>query len=887
MQKWIDAADFSPRGEWKLDTQFTHLMGSPYLLACHEPGRPCADATARFCWNGGKARLWVRTRNWYHPDSPGQFSLFVNGKESRVLGTMPTHDWYWEIAGDLDLKNGENEVILHDLTGYFGRLAAIFITDDMDLVPPRPVSEYKAFRAAATGVDLTPREIGEFDVIVAGAGPGGVPAAVSAARNGAKVLLISGRPVIGGNASSEAGVGFNGASARQYNAREGGIAEEIVRTNAYKRKNWQKVLEELCAHESNLTVITGWFVSGAEAENGRITSLTAENIFDNSRICAKAAQFIDCTGDAWLGYFAGAKYRIGREAYWQYGEPFAPAEADTLTMSGCTMSGYGDPSIPPMYEKTDAPVAYEAPSWVPRFPAGKACGRNIERVGFAWWVEAPNNFDDIYDAEMVRDELFRIQLGHYNYLKNLWDDKEKAKNYRLAFLPYYDAKRESRRLVGDYVLTQNDCMEGRDFSDTVSHTGWPIDLHNPKGLYSGEEGPFFSNTHVPLVKVPFRALYSANIKNLLFAGRLASVSHVALGTARVENTIACMGQAVGTAAAMCSKLGVDPRALGEDHLEAFRNQLLKDDQFIPGLQSTDSSDLARSATVTASSYKPFEELYAHIGDEREGYELICERATFFARGIPDDIPSVWTLLENRTEEERTVTFHVRLQADPDGYTTKDDAAVVRVILPAKSKAWYELPLNLHTPLRYLWMWTETCPGVWWPIWKASALDHTRSERSPGETLFPNMRNETHCVLIEAPKMMCASCHPENVINGYSRTVDAENHAWVSDPEKGLPAHLELTLREKAAIHEIRLTFDTDMTNPAMLSPYEPFPHQLVKAYTLEVYDGEKWQTVAGEKDNFLRHRIHSFPEMHAEKVRLTVTDSGDHQTARLFEIRIY
>lgn len=901
---WIDATDFQDRGEWILDTQFTHLMGSPYLLAVKTPGTPVADATATAEWEGAKmVRVWVRTKNWYHPYAPGIFNLEINGVKNPIdLGDSPTHDWYWQLAGDFSLEKGKIDVKLCDKTGYFGRAAAILITDDMDYVPPRPVDEYKKARAYFTGKDLTPKMFGDYDVVVCGAGPGGVPAAIAAARHGAKTLLISGRPVIGGNASDEAGVGFNGASSRQFNAREGGIGEEIVRGNYKKNEGWTSLLMDLCNAEENLTLICNYFVNGAETVDGTIKSITAMHVETNEQIIITGKQFIDCSGDGWLGYHAGAKYRLGREAKWQYNEEFAPEVADTRTMSGCIMMGkrvvdrrpgeidtgkevkYGRG---PIFLETDKEVSYVAPEWVPKFPKGDEYGRNIEGINFHWWLEAPNIYDDIYDAEMARDELFRILLGHFNYIKNLWNEKERAKNYIFNCMPFYDAKRESRRFVGDYVLTQNDCMEGKDFPDTVSHTGWPIDLHNPKGIYSGKEGPFFSNTHIPLTKVPFRSLYSANINNLLFAGRCASVSHIALGTCRIENTIACEGQAVGTAAAICCKDDISPRELCKTRIEELQQILIKDDQYIPGRISTDEKDIARRAEVTASSEKDGEIYYEHIGREFEGFELDKQRATFFARDVADYIGSVWTKLSNKTDEEKTLLFHVRLQADPDGYVTEDDICTCTVVLPPNSTDWYEIKIDVTTKLRYLWMWTDKNPGVWWHAYEGAALDHTRSERDSESEEFKNMRWITHAVQLTKPDIRTANCSAKNIINGYSRANDHINYEWVSDPDQGLPQWIELKLDKQQPINKIHVTLDTDMTNPSMLKLFEDFPSKLVKAYTVEVNDGNNWIQVAEVKDNWFRRINHKFDTINATAVRINVTESGDGVTARIFEVRIY
>lgn len=884
---WIDSTDFKEKGEWVLDTQFTHLMGSPYLLACQTPGKPVKDATVKAKWEGEKmARVWVRTKNWYFPYAPGIFNIAINGEKNKVdLGDSPTYDWYWHLAGDFELEKGEFELSLCDKSGYFGRCAAILITDDMDYVPKRPTTDYINERAKFMGKDLTPKTFGEYDVVVCGAGPGGVPAAVAAARHGAKTLLISGRPVLGGNSSVEAGVGFNGASSRQFNAREGGIGEEIVRSRAYNKVPWTSVLQELCDKEENLTVIYNHFVNGAETVDGTIKSITALDILTNEQILVYGKQFIDCSGDGWLGYHAGAKYRIGREAFWQYNEEFAPEIADTRTMSGCIMRG--NSAGKPMFLETDEDVEYIAPDWVPKFPKGKDYGRNIENIGFAWWLEAPNIYDDIYDAEMARDELFRILLGHFNYLKNLWEEKDRAKKYIFNMMPYYDAKRESRRFIGDYVLTQNDCMEGKNFEDTVSHTGWPIDLHNLKGIYSGKEGPFFSNTHIPMAKVPFRSLYSVNINNLMFAGRCASVSHIALGTCRIQNTIACEGQAVGTAAAICVKDDISPRTLGQTRICELQQILIKDDQYIPGLISTDKDDIAREATVTASSEKKDEIYYAHIGNETEGFELDMQRATFFARDVADYIGSVWTKFSNKTDEEKKVKLHVYLQADPDGYIEDNPVCDCELIIPPNSTDWYEVKIDVTTKLRYLWMWAEETKGVWWHTYTGAALDHTRSERTSSDQIFDNMRFITHCVQLSKPEIYTANCSATNVINGYSRAKDHIEYEWVSDPNQGLPQWIELKLNKQQPINEIHVTLDTDMTNPSMLRPFEEFPHTLVRAYTVEVNDGEKWITVGDIRDNYLRRIDHKFNSINATAVRINVTESGDNATARIFEVRIY
>ena len=926
-QIWIDAIEFEERGGWKLDSQFTHLMGNPYLLACEAPGQPVSDATTNVVLDKpGKFRIWVRTKNWYATHSPGQFQLKINGETSGIiLGNLPTNDWYWHCAGDFDLKEGKNEICANDLTGYFARFAAILLTDDMDYVPPRPVNEFIAERAKIKQIDISPKEYGEYDIVVAGAGPGGIPAAIAAARKGKKTLLISNRPVIGGNSSREAGVGFNGASARQPNAREGGIGEEIIRTFALLRKNWQievqkelealgidyqpgpkflqqlqqdgkltekielllkrspswtDALEMLCQAEPNLRVILNYHVCGADTENNRITGCTALNINDGTKIHIRGKMFIDCSGDGWLGYYAGAKYRLGREPKWMYNEDFAFQNPDNCTMSGCL---FGNTK----FTDTGKPVDFTAPDWVPVFAKGRDFGRNIERIGTVWWLEAPNVYDDIYDAEMARDELFRIILGYFNYLKNLWDKKERAANYVIESMPFYDAKRESRRFVGDYVLTQNDCVEGRDFDDKISHTGWPIDLHNPKGIYSGKEGPFFSNAHVPLVKVPYRCLYSKNIENLYFAGRCASVTHIALGTARIQNTIACMAQAAATAACMCIDKRETPRGIYERHIRELQQILLRDDQFIPGLKNEDPDDIARRASVTESSYKKDEIFTWHLGEEAELLPMDRKRATFFPRDTFTKIPYIWSKFYNDTDEPIEITIHLYDQQDPDGYLDDHEIAVSTATIAPKTEEWVKFDVDVTVELRYLWMWVDKTPGLYWKIYRMAPLDWTRSEWDETEKEFPNMRTQTHCVTLSEPVAKPANCKGENIINGYSRIHDEINYEWVSDPKESMPQWVELTLDKPQYINTICLTFDTDMNNPPMLHPMNANPERLITDYTVSVFDGEKWIDIVRQRGNHMRRRIHKFDRMYAEKVKITAEKTFGDPSARLFEVRIY
>jgi hypothetical protein len=596
---WIDALQFKKYGGWRCETQFVREMGQGYLLAVKTPGEPAENCETEFTLEKKNTyRLWVRVKNWIRDHAPGRFYALVDGERiGNELGNLPSGIWTWQIAGDIILEPGTHTLAMNDSTGYFPRFAAVLITDDVDYTPSPEWDRVRRDRALALGqsFDAVCKEL--FDVVVAGGGPGGIPAAIAAAREGCRVALVHSRPVLGGNASNEAAVGFDGAYIQHPGMRESGIAEEIRRLRDSRQCTWQEALETLCAGTPNLTIFLNQCVIDTETEGGRVRAVITQDTITGLRSVFPAKIFIDATGDGWLGYYAGAAYRVGREARWQHGEEKAPRNADGRTMSGCLMGLDSTRSQMISYfaEDTGSPVSFCAPDWAQILP--KKLFRSPRRmVTGEWWIETPTDYDDLFEAEMVRDYQMVLSLAYFHWLKNDYEKRDLVRNYRILCFPSYNAKRESRRLVGDYILRQEDCVSGHVFEDAVAYAGWTIDVHNQDGIFSGLSGPYDFDIQVPVNQIPFRCLYSKNIENLLMAGRCISATHVALGTIRVQNTLAAIGQAVGTAAALCVKLGTTPRELGR-----LRQRLLRNDAYIPGVFNEDPDDLARKATVNATS----------------------------------------------------------------------------------------------------------------------------------------------------------------------------------------------------------------------------------------------------------------------------------------------
>lgn len=430
----------------------------------------------------------------------------------------------------------------------------------------------------------------------------GVCAALSAARNGAKVILVQDRSVLGGNASSEVKMHIVGADCHgsRPGARESGLIEELRLEDAYRNAHrsfsqWDLLLYEKVYEEPNITLLLDATCIACETDEATaaIRSITVlrnstEELFELS-----GRYFADCSGDSRLGLEAGADFHMGRESQSEYGESLALADADNQTL-GC--------SILFTSRKHDTPQPFHPPKWIRKFNKENLKHRPIHSYEYGyWWSEWGGQLDTIKDNVAIRHELHRIALGIWDYVKNSGDHPDSA-NWALDWVGAIPGKRESRRLLGPHILTQHDIIEGRLFPDAVAYGGWAIDLHPPSGVDAEDEPPYTPTRFDHLYTIPFRALYSRNIPNLLFAGRNISASHVAFASTRVMATCAVMGQAIGTAAALaCSQGWTLPELTSGGPLKHLQQLLLKDDAFIPSLVNEDPLDIAKKSVVICAS----------------------------------------------------------------------------------------------------------------------------------------------------------------------------------------------------------------------------------------------------------------------------------------------
>lgn len=441
----------------------------------------------------------------------------------------------------------------------------------------------------------------EADVVVVGGGMAGVCAAIAAARNGASVALVQDRPVLGGNSSSEIRMHIVGADChggrKDTDSRETGILEELrleaaVRNPQRSFSMWDLLLYEWVRREPNITLLLNTACVGVkmDAEN-RIGAVIALRNTTEDLLTVYGKVFIDCSGNGRLGAEAGAEFRIGREGRDEFGESLAPLKPDNKTMGS---------SILFVARKYDRPMPFKPPDWIRKFHRCEDLPHRPHQTwdyGY-WWVEWGGHLDIVKENERIRDELMAIALGVWDHIKNSGLHPE-SENWALEWIGFVPCTRGSRRFLGDHILTQHDLQSGEVFEDGVAYGGWPIDLHPPEGIDT-KEPPNFS-VQVPLYNIPLRSLYSRNIVNLLFAGRNISATHVAYASTRVMGTCSVMGQAVGTAAALCVRHRCTPRELGKEAIRELQQTLLKQDAYIIGVTNSDPYDLARTAEVRASS----------------------------------------------------------------------------------------------------------------------------------------------------------------------------------------------------------------------------------------------------------------------------------------------
>lgn len=479
----------------------------------------------------------------------------------------------------------------------------------------------------------------EFCVV--GGGLSGMCAAIAAARHGVKTLLMHDRPMLGGNASSEIRMWVCGAHGA--NNLETGIIEEIQLENLYRNNYpnysiWDSILYEKARFQKNLTLLLNCSCNGAEMVGDKIRSIKGWQLTSESWHVVRADYFADCSGDSILAPLTGADFRYGREARAEFDEDIEPDEADAMTMGmSCLIQA----------RETDSLQPFIAPEWAHKYDEDSIPHRPHEARNWHnfWWLEIGGQRDTVHDAEEIRDELLKIAFGVWDHIKNGGDHG--AENWVIDWLGFLPGKRESRRYVGDHIITQNDVRAEGRFDDLVAYGGWSMDDHHPAGFEHPGKPTVFHPAPSPY-GIPYRSLYSKNIENLFFAGRNISATHAAMSSTRVMATCAILGQAVGVAAAIAAKNSLSPRGVYEQKIDELKQGLMEEDCYLP-FNRRKINSLTQAARTSASSGDP--EMLRNgydrpIGEAENGWECGEEDWVEYAWDEPQAIDSIRLIFDS-------------------------------------------------------------------------------------------------------------------------------------------------------------------------------------------------------------------------------------------------
>ncbi|MGC0417302.1 FAD-dependent oxidoreductase [Embleya sp. AB8] len=788
------------------------------------------------------------------------------------------------------------------------------------------------FATPANPADAPPRHVDEVraDLVVVGGGLAGLCLALAAAREGADTVLVHDRPVLGGNSSSEVRVIPAGAGHVSAWARETGIVEDLLLDDraanhaqfwegGLTNSGWDLTLLDATRRQPGLRVIRNAVVRAAQVRAGahgrEIVRLDAVQSTTEKDIRLYGRQFADCTGNGTVGYLAGASWDYGRESRAEFGEPLAPRVRDRATSGSTIMLHARD---------VGRPVPYLAPEWAEHYATAKAIGafrdlRNVHRPEFGgfWWLEIGYPYHQITGAEEVRDELLAHALGVWDHLKNHHPERERLAGHALDWIGALPGRRESRRLLGDVVITEWDCHRDPDWPDRIGTAGWYLDLHTVGGLLNkldpGEPSQADANyrhwSRVPPFGVPLRACYSRDVANLWVGGRCLSATHVALGALRVQQTLGMLGQAVGTAAAYALAHDLTPRAAARPdgpHIDRIQQRILHSDVRIPGLRERPDPRLPEPRAHASSQARfdlgrpdpaavrclsvPRAQVFPVAGERLETIEVHVRNDG------ADELRSGWRLEEIDTlwarDDGRPVAAGiVRIPPGAGPVVLAVHAAVRpgRLHRLALGVAAAGAPGGPALAAAHWLAATDQPPGTTAQFRHESAggPDPTTEAGGPfhpDQIDIPAYRHwapDKWTALTLRPTPEQYPYGPDNAING-RHWPHAWPNLWMSDPAAPLPQHLDLGYDPPATFDQVRVRFDTDLNARISSAPGLWQPPQCVSHYRLLVRTGSgadgagaPWREIHHTTGNHRRLNVISLPNpVTAHAVRLEILGVG-------------
>jgi hypothetical protein len=736
------------------------------------------------------------------------------------------------------------------------------------------------------------------DVTVVGGGLAGVAAAISAARNGARVALVNNRPVLGGNSSSEVRVWVVGGTAHgaQKFARETGIMGELFLENQWRNPEgnpilWDHVVLDLVRAEPNISLFLNTEVRDAVADGPAgersIHSVTGWQSGSEKLITFEAPIFVDATGDGLVGFLAGARFMSGREDRAAHGEPWAPEVADD-DMLGSTILFYT--------KDAGEPVRFVPPGITKDVvAAGIPIHRRIDTAMNGcdyWWIEWGGQLDAVDDNERIRDELWGVVFGIWDHIKN--SGEFDADTLTLEWVGTMPGKREYRRFVGDHVLTQQDVLDQTRFDDSVGFGGWSIDLHPPGGVYADAAGSM--HLHGPgLYEIPFRSLYSSNVANLLMAGRDISASHVAFGTTRVMATCAVTGEAAGAGAALAARHGVSPRALLAGGADELQQTLLRQDAAIAGVPWRDARDLALTADVSASSW--LRRLAAPCASEVvEELVPLADRDLGLLLPVDPRLDAVSIDVEASAATTAVVELwstrnglnHVPVDLlDRRAIAVPPGRSAVRAEFSyAPDRACDVVGVIRRDPHLAVRVADERPPyGVLGLLSRRPGLTTGQAQTNAWSAVELRRRTPRFAVEPETD-----AYRPSQVAGGLARPFDGPN-LWSSEPMAG-EEWVCLTWSAEREVGTVELILNDDVDEDLVnlhhhRTPFLVMP-ELVRDYRVEADVSGQWHPLVRVEGNRMRRRVHRLDETaRTTALRVVVEATNGADTAMIVAVRVF
>lgn len=758
-----------------------------------------------------------------------------------------------------------------------------------------------------------------YDVIVLGGGLAGVAAAVSAARHGAKTCLVQDRPVFGGNSSSEVRVTPHGAAAFHAYARETGVISELlieerarnhepIVENGWTNSVWDLTIYDLVVTTPNLAFHLNTAVVGVNKKSPRlIESVVCRVAHAETEITISGKLFLDCTGDGVVAAEAGCEWRMGSEARSEFNEPHATLKPSTDVMGSSIHFKTKDVGYPTGFVLPDWAAHYDDPAFF--YEQGRIPDKEV-RSGY-WWLEIGVPWNTIYQSEDIRHELTRHTLGVWDWIKNR-DPRtmERTRNLSLDWIGQVPGKRESRRILGLYLMTEHDPQNRTVFSDEVGFGGWFIDVHTPGGLLAptsepssaeqyDESSEYAAKSYAGPYGIPLRILIAKDIDNLLMAGRNVSATHAAISTVRVMATTALMGQAAGTAAAVSLAGGIPIHDVPGSCAARVQQILLRDGCFLPSVRNQDPDDLARRATATASSQAVLygvgpDSLGWHHGldiwrdQAREVREVLdARRGQWIAIGN-ESLDCVSVCLSSESDETERVGAVLSYVRNIWDYQTEPACRIAEaeLVVPPGNKQWVDWPVGLRNLETGRYVRLDLLPNtkVHWHVAGRIEPGHVAAFDMGRGRMRRFSSGVTMSFRVEPPQR----CYgPGNVLSGITRPYDSTN-LWRSDPAQPLPQWLELDWPEPQSISQVELTFPGHLLRE--YHAYAPFYRdpQCPRDYSIHVFEENRWREILCVEGNYQRHRCHKLSSsVLTNRLRIFINATNGDPSAAIYEVRCY